>query len=476
MRMRQLILLLAISYFFSANAQTPESIQVQDIPPTLSGKVKISIIEGTIECDLTLSNIPPISDYLIRLNSGMNLLYIKSLSPNEFMLMEDRSHNDTMSSGESIAYYFADNTGKGKFLPDKLQFKYVGKFPVVTDTVENYSRADWRGNIAFNGYSIRAEGIQGAWYPYLYDASSDKTYECMPYNIEIECIDCSTLYVNGAKPVHAQKNTFKSEVPYELSIYCGNYEVFDDENLVLLNPTFSNKDILHFSSLIAQQKRYYEEHLHIKFAEPPIFVNSTPTSPKFGWLFVSYPTIMGIGYGNLGLSALFDSTTENWYTQFIAHELGHYYFGTYKQFNSELGNMISEGFAEYLSLKLMKDLSKPSEYDQLLDDKFGVMKSFETIPIFKIHKLTDIQNRERFVYNYAPMMLIAIEHEIGIQKMWEWMTLILNSSVKRTDYNFLLTTLNQVVSDEKIMSRIVKNYFTSEKSWQNIKKTLAKKK
>jgi hypothetical protein len=73
-------------------------------------------------------------------------------------------------------------------------------------------------------------------------------------------------------------------------------------------------------------------------------------------------------------------------------------------------------------------------------------------------------------------MLIAIEHEIGTEKMWEWMTLILNSSVKRTDYNFLLATLKQIVTDEKVMSRVVKNYFTSDKSWQNIKKTLTEKK
>jgi hypothetical protein len=83
--------------------------------------------------------------------------------------------------------------------------------------------------------------------------------------------------------------------------------------------------------------------MDIKFTEPPIFINTTPTAPKYGWLFVSYPTIMGIGYGNDGIGALFDKK-KDWYKQYIAHELGHYYFGTYKVLNSELGDMMSEGF------------------------------------------------------------------------------------------------------------------------------------
>lgn len=47
----------------------------------------------------------------------------------------NKSEKDSTSTGESIAYYFSDNTGKGKFLPKELQFRYVGKFPVATDTI-----------------------------------------------------------------------------------------------------------------------------------------------------------------------------------------------------------------------------------------------------------------------------------------------------------------------------------------------------
>jgi hypothetical protein len=402
----------------------------------------------------------------------MNLLHIKSLKPNEFNIIVDKSRNVSTSSGESLAYFFPENTGNGKFLPDELQFKYVGKFPVVTDTIVNYSRADWRGNIAFNGYSVRAEGVQGAWYPYLYDAKNDVTYECMNYNIEIECIDCSTIYLNGSKPIHAQKSSFKSEKPYELSLFCGNYEYIDDGNLLLLNPTFEKKDISNFSSLVAQYKKFYEEELNIKFSEPPVFVNSTPTAPNFGWLFVSYPTIMGIGYGNLGLGSLFDQKQQNLYKQLIAHELGHYYFGTYKVFNSELGGMMTEGFAEYLSMKLVEELQGKEAYKQLIEEKLEILNTYQTIPISKINSISDIEDRERFNYNYAPLMFVAIEQEIGSKKMWEWLNLILNTKTVYTNYDFLLSTLKKTINKDQVVSKIVENYFSSEQSMQNIKNQL----
>ena len=58
----------------------------QENTPFLKGKVEISIKEGTFDCDLTLSNIPKIKDYFIRLNSGMNILHMRSKKPNDFLI------------------------------------------------------------------------------------------------------------------------------------------------------------------------------------------------------------------------------------------------------------------------------------------------------------------------------------------------------------------------------------------------------
>ena len=50
----------------------------QDTIPHVQGKITLSVKKGTFECDLILSNMPRLSDYYFRLNSGMNVRYIKN--------------------------------------------------------------------------------------------------------------------------------------------------------------------------------------------------------------------------------------------------------------------------------------------------------------------------------------------------------------------------------------------------------------
>ena len=56
-------------FFLSALAPIP--VLAQDTIPHVQGKVNISVQKGTIECDLTLSNMPRLGDYYLRLNAGM---------------------------------------------------------------------------------------------------------------------------------------------------------------------------------------------------------------------------------------------------------------------------------------------------------------------------------------------------------------------------------------------------------------------
>ena len=136
------------------------TIAAQDTIPHVTGKVNISVKKGTIECDLTLSNMPRLTDYYLRLNSGMNIRYIKNgESAASQPLRYDKSVYDSMSSGESSAYYIPAYNKTGKYLPRSVRFNYVGMYPVITDTS---SMADWRGNLAFNGTTLRADGIQSA--------------------------------------------------------------------------------------------------------------------------------------------------------------------------------------------------------------------------------------------------------------------------------------------------------------------------
>lgn len=458
--MKKIIILLFLSL-------TIIKLSAQDTTPKVSGKIEISIKKGTIEGDLILSDIPAINDYLIRLNSGLNILHFRSLEPSDFLLGYNVAHNDTLTYGESKAYYFPDNTRKNKFLPNSIQVKYVAKYPVIKDTLQNYSQYDWKGNIAFNHNSIRTDGLQSAWYPILYDISNDIVYHKVKYDIEITCNDCTTLYINGNRPIKAQKHRFKSEIARELTLFCGNYDFSNVEDTYILNPNLTNKQINDFTDLINSYKKFYTNKLEIPFDQSVSFIETTPTSKKNGWLFVSYPTIVNIGWGDNGLKSLFNPQIQNWYRPFIAHELGHYYFGTYKVFNSELGDMISEGFAEFLSLELTKEIIGTEVYESKMAYKVKELDGFSPISIGKIKGESDYNDRELYVYYYAPIVFTAIEKEIGKEKMWNWIKAILKTETNFTDYEFLISTLRTALNNKQQIELIENQYLISEESLKN---------
>ncbi|MGK7389997.1 MAG: hypothetical protein ACNS60_06590 [Candidatus Cyclobacteriaceae bacterium M2_1C_046] len=203
----------------------------QDQIPVITGKVDISIKEGTIDCDLNLKNIPRIQDYVIRINSGMNIYFFKNQKQNRILKYRKSKDQD---SWESTAYYFPDNTGKGKYLPEDIKFRYMGKYPVL-DSLYGWGSDDWKGNIAFNGYSLRMDGLQTNWYPVLYDVENDVKYEKVKYDIEINCTDCNALYINGNPPIQEKSARFKNDKPYELAVYVGNYTFENIEGTYFLS-------------------------------------------------------------------------------------------------------------------------------------------------------------------------------------------------------------------------------------------------
>jgi len=367
------------------------------------------------------------------------------------------------------------NKGKGKFLPHSIQFKYVGKYPVVTDTLKDYSVEDWKGNIAFNGYSVRTDGRQSAWYPVLYDIAKDVVFDKVKYDIEITCKDCSTLYVNGNLPVSGTQAHFKSDIPQQLTMFSGKYKVANVNGTYLLNPDITESQVKAFAEITNSYKKFYEDNLNIPYKQSITYIQTTPTSKDNAWLFVSYPTIVNIGHGQYGMKSFFDKKTAAWFKPYIAHELGHYYFGTFKVFNSELGDMMSEGFAEYLSLKVARKLISDSIYGKKLTTKIKSLNDFQAIPFAKIRSKSDYNSRELYVYYYAPLIFLAIEKEIGEEQMWKWLHAILTTKSEFTNFSFLKQTLNSVLQDKDKLNLLESKYFDSERSIENAKEVLGLK-
>ena len=455
-----------INAFFSSLVSM--TIYAQDTIPHMHGQVTISVKKGTIECDLELSNMPLLSDYYLRLNSGMNIRYIKNAEELMLPLQYERSLQDTLSSGESLAYYIPAYNKSGKYLPHAIRFNYVGMYPVITDTT---SSVDWRGNIAFNGTTLRVDGIQSAWYPILYDVKTDTRYEKITYDLDVTCNDCKVIYVNGSDPIAGTHAKVKSTNSQDLTMFVGDFKYVSINDNYFLNSDADDQQLTELERTLHSYKSYLEKKLVIPYKGKSVYIQTTPVSKNNSWLFASYPTIVKVGWEE-GMKSFASKSQGASFRQYMAHELSHYYFGTFRTFNSELGDMISEGFAEYLSLSITRAWISDSLYREKLQSKVRAMNNFKPIPIANIHSKNDYDNRELYVYYYAPLIFSAIEKEIGQEKMWEWMKALLQSSAVFTNYPFFEQTLSKVLNDKTRFASLREKYFSSERSLQNAVATL----
>lgn len=453
---------------FLLSALATMTIHAQDTIPHVQGKVTISVKNGTIDCDLTLSNMPRLSDYYFRLNSGMNIRYIKNGEQATLPLPYERSMQDSLSSGESLAYYIPAYNVSGKYLPHAIRFNYVGMYPVITDTS---SAVDWRGNIAFNGTTLRADGIQSAWCPILYDVKTDKRYDKVTYDLDVTCNDCKVIYVNGSQPVAATHAVIKSTTVQDLTMFAGDFKFVSVNGNYFLNSDADDQQLDELAKKLHSYQSYLEKKLAINYKGQPVYIQTTPVSKNNSWLFASYPTIVKVSWDE-GLKSVAGKSEGKGLLQYMAHELAHYYFGVVRTFNSELGDMISEGFAEFLSLNVTRTFISDSLYREKLQSKVRAMRNFKPIPMAGIHSADDYKDRELYVYYYAPIIFSAIEKEIGEVKMWQWMKMLLQSPTVFTNYQFVEQTFNKVVNDQTKSESLREKYFSSDHALQNALLTL----
>jgi hypothetical protein len=336
-------------------------------------------------------------------------------------------------------------------------------YPVITDTT---SVSDWRGNIAFNGTTLRADGIQSAWCPILYDIESDKRYEKVTYDVDVTCSDCSVIYVNGSDPVSGTHALLKSKNPQDLTMFAGNFRSVNVNGNYFLNADAGDSQLVELEKTLHGYQRYLEKKLNIPYKGKAVYIQTTPVSKNNSWLFASYPTIVKVGWEE-GMKSFVTKDKGNGFLAYMAHELSHYYFGTVRTFNSPAGDMISEGFAEFLSLHITRALITDTLYREKLKSKARALRNFTAAPIAEIRSSADYMDRELYVYYYAPIIFSAIEKEIGEDRMWQWMKMLLQSPAVFTNYGFVEETLNKVVNDKTKFASIRDKYFRSANTLEN---------
>lgn len=447
----------------------------QNQVPLISGKARFSVEQGTVECDIVLSEYAHLDDYVIRLNSGLNILNIQSLEPNNFIMAYDRSFAEAVQTDETNAYYFRAGDGRSKFLPSKLRFRYGGKFPVVKDTLgDAYTKVDWRGNVSFNDHILRADGLQAALFPVLYDVKKEFAYTEVRYDLEIECADCETIYINGNAPQETKKAYFKSDIPREPYLFMGTYNVQETKSMQLLNTHFSPAELDEFERMNNEIGDFLRNYTKKELREKITWVQGNTTARLTGFSFVSYPTFTTVGYPPYDLQSSFKESYSGIFAQVMAHELSHYYFGVMKKHNNILENLFNEGFAEFLSLKYLQGTGQTELATLLINAKKEYIndKEFTLKPMGKFQDLTHTNSRQTYGYDYQPLVLLAIEKEIGAGKMQKWIELLLNEDTAISDFSFFSRTLSEAIADESLYNRVLNTYLLSEHSVKNINKAL----
>ncbi|GAB3950766.1 hypothetical protein GCM10028805_29470 [Spirosoma harenae] len=443
---------LTVLYFvvFSANAQTPH----------IKGDIYLSIKNGTFKADLAVSGLPNLSQYAIRLNSGFNIQSFRD-STDTFSYSAEREY-DSEKSYESFQYWFPSSDKKGRYLPKHFRVSYVGAFPVYTDSVKKGDWGDWKGNIAFNGKTIRASE-QSVWYPILYDIQEDKAYQNVTFDLTIHSPDAKAIYLNGCPPQYTQTARFSSNRPFPLLLFAGDFDFKKERNTYLLNTTLTAAQADVLDRWFSRIKLYYEQHLRIPYGADITLLASTPVSKRNDWLFVTYPTIASVS-PNGWMNKLVDekklALSDSSLMSFMAHELGHYYFGSVISPNSTLRWAFLEGITEYLSLQVTRDLIGQAYYEGKLKSYAGACKNISNfIPLKRVIAASEIN--EIYRYQYIPLLLTALERQIGREKMWKWLSGILATKNPTTNYPFFRNSLSESGVSEKTITDFENSYLES---------------
>jgi len=246
------------------------------------------------------------------------------------------------------------------------------------------------------------------------------------------------MYINGSEAQVGTQAVFDSDVPRQLTIFAGDYEVQKFPNATFINTKLSDKQAVVFDEVVRYIRQFYTDILRIPYNQHITFLKHQPVE-KFNegrsWGFVNFPTVAVAGVGfeeQVSDTAIRDVGSFSFY----AHELGHYYFGTVLRPNSELAPFFMESMTEYLSIKATEYRYGKSYTKNYIAEKRKILKDKKVIPINRVTTAETII-RDYYQYSYGPLLLMGLESIIGEKKTYSLLRRVLSQDGQRTDYKFL---------------------------------------
>lgn len=399
---------------------------------------------GTIYADLKLSNLPALDTaFRIRLHHGMNIKFMEDSAG--FIRFNSKSLGDVMD-------YRPYRSQRYLVSPKTIRVSYTGAFPIYTDTM---NLVDYKSIIALNGETLRASE-ESKWYPVIYDTKNDREIEQLTYDISVDCQDCKTIYINGTSAKPGPTANFKNTTPRALLLFMGNYNKQEFPGSDFLNAKMPEDIAAAFDHQITGIKTFYEKKLSVPYKEKIVFLEHKAIQAygtNQSWGFVTFPTIAVAG---LPFSKTIDPKTGklNHFVRFsfYAHELAHYYFGTFFVPNSTLRDFFIESTAEYLSIKAAEHEYGKDSTKSTIKFKKGLLKENKVIPLSQFSDKDEMDDAYR--YAYGPLVLLALEKKVGEEKVYR----ILQNALKNKDQNSDYTFLTKIVKEAGIPLSVWKEF------------------
>lgn len=378
--------------------------------PHAEGHVRLDPQTGFVQGEICLTDRPEAAGTHFTLNAGLNIAHIRS-GPNEPSLDYEGFFNGEIYGDGRL--YSVDLPAEAP-----VCVEYVGAAPIYD---QRDAFLDWKGRMATDGRIFRLTE-QTAWLPLPIDPETKQIFNQITYSIEVSCETCDTLYISGSEPAPAPDAVFETDIPAQPILLAGRYSATNLGPLWALNSEITPAQAESLASGFQQIAAVQADYLGIAYGQAPVFVEFDNLDfvrrPNRGWGFVSWPTIAFGGVQTLGLLAdAFDNpdaADSQGLIGYVAHEAGHFYFGTHHRPSGAFAPFFLESTAEYLSLVTLEAMlgeeARTARTAQLAEGLF----TFEgELP--RLHQITATPDERLSIwrYVYGPLVLQSMHDVIG---------------------------------------------------------------
>lgn len=393
-------------------------------PLKTTGAVTVSLASGGMTGKICLADRAEGFREAFSLNAGLN---VAKVTDGAGKSIEFDGWYDPGVDGEARVYVL-------KTPSSMICIDYVGALPVYPD---HDAPLDFKGVIAFNGDSVRATE-QSAWLPLPFDIKNKVRLDSTRYDLSISCADCAFIYVNGSDPVTGASGRFVSDMARPAMLFAGTGPLTRSPNVTIINEKMSTEETAALVDAYRRIETFYGRYLGVKIHDTPaivrvVAINQAERDRRGSeWGFATWPTIAFSGSIHPIATALMKGgELGERRLGYLAHEIGHYYFGTVTDPSGPYHWFLVESTAEFLSLKARGALAGAAAEQRrikTLANDIGDAKA----PFKALDQITDSEQiGDDYRYNYGPLLLVALEQRVGERRMAAFMQALLTTSTVR---------------------------------------------